>query len=88
MNTALIAIPHPITKDTGGVPVLNDIDSGISDNNLSYKIDSNKVHLSGLSVMSPELERQQRDVAVNNLGKGFSSINVNLDGVKIYAILQ
>jgi hypothetical protein len=88
MNTALIAIPHPTTKDTAGIPILDDIDSEISDNNLLYKIDSNKVHLPKLSVMSPELKEQQRDVVVNKLEKGFSSIKVNLDSVKIYAVLQ
>ena len=88
MNTALIAIPHPTVKDTAGNAILKDINSKISNNNLLYKISTDKVHFSKLSIMSPELQEQKRDVVVNRSGDDFSSFKVNLDGVKVYAILQ
>jgi len=88
MNTALIAIPHPTIKDNSGIAILKDIDSKILDNNLLYKIITDRVHLSKLSISSPELGEQKKNVVVNNLGKGVSSFKVNLDGLKVYAVLE
>ena len=88
MNTALIPVPHSSVKDAGGVPVLKDIDTKIEDNNLSYQINTNKINLSELSVMSPELGEEHRKVAILKTRRGYSTINVNLEGVKIYAVAQ
>ena len=88
MNTALIAVPHPTVTDTAGNAILQDINSGITNNNLSYKIDTSKVPVSNLSIMSPELKEQKRNVVINNTGKNRSDIKVDLQGVKVYAVLQ
>jgi hypothetical protein len=88
MNTTLIAVPHPAVKDTAGNGILQDINSAIKNNKLSYQIDTSKVPLSKLSIMSPELKEQKRDVAISATGKNTSGINVDLEGVKVYAVLQ
>lgn len=88
MNTALVAIPHPTLKDNSGIPILKNINSLISDNDLSYKIDIDKILLSKLSILSPELGEHEKNVVTNNTGKDNSSIKINLDGVKVYAVLQ
>ena len=88
MNTALVAVPHPTLKDIPGVPILADIDSKIEDNNLTYEIDSKKITFSQLSMMSPELGGEKREVKIQKLKQGISTINVNLMGVKTYAVVQ
>jgi len=88
LNTALIAIPHPTVKDNSGIAILKDIGSKILNNDLSFKINTDKVHFSKLSLLSPELGADEKNVVFNNPGKGVSSFNVNLDGVKVYAVLQ
>jgi hypothetical protein len=88
MNTALIAVPHPTVKDTAGNGILENINSGITNNKLSYQIDTSKVPLSRLSILSPELKEQKRDVVFNTTGKNTSDIKVDLEGVKVYAVLQ
>jgi hypothetical protein len=88
MNTALVAIPHPVIKDNAGIPVLNDINSAIADNMLEYNIDTTMIKFGGLSLMSPELDKTERKVAVNFVGKNIANIRVNLEGIKIYAVLQ
>jgi hypothetical protein len=88
MNTALIAVPHPIIKDVPGVPILKDIESGIKDNNLTYEINTKKLFLPQLSMMSPELGEETRNVDIREAKHGKSNLNVNLEGVKIYAVVQ
>ncbi len=88
MNTALVAIPHPTLKDISGTPVLKDIKSQISDNDLSYRIDTEKVPLRNLSAMTPELGDKKINVGISNTGKNVADLKINLDGVKIYAIAQ
>ena len=88
MNTALIAVPHPFLKDVPGIPILKDIESKIEDNNLTYEINTRKISLSQLSIMSPELKEESRNVEIRDAKHGYSTINVNLGGVKIYAVLQ
>ena len=60
MNAGLLAVPDNI-KDLSGIPLIKDIDSLIKDNDLTYRIDTNKISLQALSVMSPELEAIQSD---------------------------
>jgi hypothetical protein len=88
MNTALVAIPHPVIKDIGGIPVLKDIESSIKNNNLVYRININKITASQLSVISPELGEETRKVDISYVKKGFFEINIDLIGVKIYATVQ
>jgi hypothetical protein len=88
MNTALVAVPHPDIKDTGGIPVLKDIESSIENNNLVYRININKITAAQLSVISPELGEEKRNVDIRYVKKGFSEISINLDGVKVYATVQ
>jgi len=88
MNRALIAIPHPTIKDNGGVAILKDIDSAIKDNLLVYEIDTERLQGLEFSVFSPELGAESRTVSVQQEKKGKSIITVNLDNIKIYAVLQ
>ena len=88
MNTAMLAVPHPLIKDTGGTPVIKDIESAIVNNRLSYKIDTRRIPVSELAVVSPELGGEIRNTQIIYRKKGFAEININLDGVKVYATVQ
>jgi len=88
MNTALIAVPHPTIRDNSGTPVLKDIKSKVEDNNLTFEINTQKLSFPQLSMMSPELGEETRNVAIRDAKHGYSTININLRGVKIYAIVQ
>ena len=88
MNTALVAVPHPILKDISGAPILKDIESVTTDNKLSYEINNKRVALSRLLILSPELDKEKRPAEIRGSGNGFSTININLEGVKIYAAAQ
>ncbi len=88
LNTALAAVPHPTLKDIPGVPILKDIESGIADNNLVYEINTRKIALSYPSILSPELGDEKRNVEINNKGNGHSIVKINLDGIRIYAVVQ
>ncbi|MDN3656845.1 hypothetical protein QWZ08_14455 [Ferruginibacter paludis] len=85
MNTALKPIPHPTIKDISGIPVLKALDSNITDNVLEYVINSNKINLVGVSVMSPELSNAKRIVDIVK-SKNYSTIKVDLEGIKVYAV--
>ena len=88
MNTALKAIPHPTLKDVPGVPILKDIESKIVDNNLSYEINTQKVTLSQLAILSPELGEETKTAEIRNVKHGYTTLNVDLTGIKIYAVAQ
>ena len=88
MNTALLAVPDPLIKDISGISLLKDIKSLIKDNDCMYEINTNKIDLPKLSVISPELGELQRPVGISKTKDGFSAIQVNLEGVKIYAVVQ
>jgi hypothetical protein len=88
MNTALIAIPHPAIKDHHGQFILKDIDSAITDNDLKYEVNMEKIPLSSLSIMSPELGTEQRLVRINKTNAGYASLLFNLKGIKAYAVVQ
>ena len=88
MNTALIGIPHPTIKDRRGIPILSDIESQIEDNRLTYEINSVQLQLSGLKLLSPELGDIARPVLIEKNANGGSSIHVNLDKVKVYAVVH
>jgi len=88
MNTAMTAIPHPTIKDVPGIPILKDIDSKIEDNNLTYEINTRKIMLSQLSILSPELNGEIHNADVRSMKNGYSTVNVNLSGIKVYAVAQ
>lgn len=88
MNTAMIAVPHPVLTDVPGIAVLKDIESKIGDNNLTYEINTPKFNLINPSLMSPELGEKARSVEIRKVTDRISKINVNLTGIKIYAVIQ
>jgi hypothetical protein len=88
LNTALAAVPHPTLKDIPGVPILKDIESKIVDNNLVYEINTRNINFSNPSVLSPELGDEIRNVEILNKRNGHSIVNINLNGVRIYAVVQ
>jgi len=93
MNTAIAAIPHPTLKDnpiakgSSGTPVLMDMETKIEDNKLSYRIRNLNVPLSQLSVVSPELGEKIINAEIQH-GKKYSTISLDLTGVKVYAVAQ
>ena len=91
MNTALIAVPHPTLKDTRGISVLKDLKSKITDNDLTYEIDTKRIALSQsrmYGMMSPELGEEVRKVSISEVKHGISTLNVNLEGIITYAVVQ
>jgi hypothetical protein len=85
MNTALVAVPHPLAKNINGTPILKDIDSKISDNKLVYEIRTKDFSLSELSLMSPELGENSRKIEINSVENGIFRLSADLSGIKIYA---
>jgi len=88
LNRALIAVPHPTLKDIPGNPILKDIESEIKNNQLVFEFNTRQLNLMNLSVFSPELGNEPKQAVISDSGKGFSTIEINLDGIKIYAVLQ
>ncbi|MDX9880489.1 MAG: hypothetical protein RBS73_00390 [Prolixibacteraceae bacterium] len=88
MNTALVAVPHPFLKDYSNNPILKDVESLNKDNNLVYELDVTKMTLPAMLVRSPELGDNARTVDIRTVTRGKSTIHVNLDRVKIYAVAQ
>jgi len=88
LSRGLTAVPHLSIKDMGGTPVLKDIGSLIEDNKLKYEINTAKINLSALAVMSPELGEGSRIAGILKSVPGYSILDLNLEGVKIYAVAQ
>ena len=88
MNTALIPVPHPTLKDAHGNSILQFIDSDINDNKLSYAIDTRKVPLGNAVIMSPEWNEKQVHLEVKNDKSKWSTLGIDLSGLKTYAIVQ
>lgn len=88
MNTALSAVPHPAIKDNSGTPITKEIQSIIKDNDLQYEINTDRMPLSELSIMSPELGEKQRTVDIRKTKNGYSTIRVDLEGLNVYAVVQ
>ncbi|MNL28674.1 hypothetical protein D3C87_1503290 [compost metagenome] len=85
MNTALTGIPHPTIKDNAGISILADIGSKIENNALQFEIHTDRIKLPDLKIMSPELGDEQRKAAVRKQKNGYAVIDVNLNGLKVYA---
>lgn len=88
MSTAMVPVPHPVIKDMGGNAILQNINSGIKDNALTFEVDTRKVPLSALQVLSPELENSTRSVEITRKNKHTAILKVNLEGIKVYAVAQ
>jgi hypothetical protein len=86
MNTALKPIPHPTIKDISGIPVLKALDSIITDNELEYEINTSNINLGVLSVISPETGDAKKQIEIIKGTKGYSTVKVNLEGIKVYAV--
>lgn len=88
MSTAMVPLSHPTLKDMGGNAILQDINSGIKDNVLTFEVDTRKVPLSTLQILSPELENSIRPVAITLKNKNIAILKVNMEGIKVYAVAQ
>ena len=87
MNAGLVAEPDEIA-DLSGIPLMKDIHSPIRDNECVYEIRTTRFTAQGLSVMSPEWGAVKKPAPVTTFKEGYSSIHVNLEGAKIYAVVQ
>jgi hypothetical protein len=87
INTALHPIPHPTIKDNGGISILQDIDSQIKDNSLSYRIRLKLPKDIQLEVISPET-RERKQTTTLKKEKGFFSLKIDLAAIKLYAVAQ
>ena len=86
MNTGLEATPDT-TRDISNIPFMKDIVSHVTDNVLELEIDTRRVPLGKLTVMSPELHDEQRPVTITAAGAK-KKIRIDLTGVDIYAVAQ
>ncbi|MDR3713751.1 MAG: twin-arginine translocation signal domain-containing protein [Puia sp.] len=87
MNAGLMAEPDTL-NDLWGTPLMKDIVSLVKDHRLEYEVDTSRVKLEGLSLLSPELEDEKRTVAVSAGKNGHAVVRVNLEGVAIYGVAQ
>ncbi len=88
LSSGLVAVPHASIKDMSGTPILKDIGTTITDNRLAFEINTEKIPLSTMSIMSPELDDNKRNVIIHDLRPGYARIDCDLEGVKIYAVAQ
>ncbi|WP_298652660.1 hypothetical protein, partial [uncultured Proteiniphilum sp.] len=88
MNTAMKPVPHQDIEDNGGVPIIQDIDSSITNNQLSYEIRINALPDHPYLLKSPELKDKNRKVISGKGKKGHQVLDIDLSGIKIYGALQ
>lgn len=88
VNTAMKPIPHQDIKDNGGVPIIQDIDSLITDNTLSYEIKGSALPGEQYVLLSPELKDKNRKVTAGKGKKGYQVLDIDLSGIKVYGVLQ
>jgi hypothetical protein len=88
LSRGLVAVPHATIKDRNGIPILKDIETAIKDNNLAFEINIQRIPLNTMSIMSPELDDNKRNVIIHNLRPGYARIDINLEGIEIYAVAQ
>ena len=85
MNRGLAATSDEMT-DLSGIPMMKEIVSVVKDNVLEYALDTGRLSLSSMTLLSPELEGEKRVVT---LGKGGEErMIVDLTGVAIYGIVR
>ncbi|WP_298652655.1 hypothetical protein [uncultured Proteiniphilum sp.] len=88
LNRVMEAIPHPHMKDHGGNAILQDIDSPITDNILSYEIRRSALAGEQYVLLSPELKDEKRVVTLKRGKEGHHLLDVDLHDIKIYGVLQ
>lgn len=88
MNAALVAIPDPLIKDISDIPILKDLDSAVRDNQLVYEIDNALISSNRLVLMSPETGEEKRVIEIKKINNEKSLLQVNLDKIKLYAVVQ
>lgn len=87
MNAGLLPVPDDV-KDISDVPLIKDIESMITDNELSYEISTKKFQLTATSLLSPELNDVKRPVEIRTINHAVTGVKVDLTGIKIYAVAQ
>ena len=87
MNTAMQAIPHPTIRDMGGTPILQDINSAVTDGKLSYRIKLDIPENIQYEMMSPETKDQKQPVTIMK-ENGYSILQVDMSHLKIYGVIQ
>jgi hypothetical protein len=87
INTAMLPISHSTIKDNEGVSILQDIDSQIKDNSLSYRLRLKLPENIQLEVMSPET-KDKRQMVILKKEKGYHFFDIDLANMKIYAVAQ
>ena len=88
MNSRLQAIPHPTVKDISLTPVVDRIESKIKDNRLKFELDTKRFNVSKLSLYSPELKGEKRNITITAGKRGKQILEVDLSGINIYAAAQ
>ncbi|HBK32237.1 MAG TPA: hypothetical protein DEF88_14740 [Porphyromonadaceae bacterium] len=88
MNTAMKPVPHPTIKDNQGLAIIQDIDSFITNNRLSYEIKLKSLPSQQLRLMSPETNDKKQIINLKKNKSGAYRFDVDLSDIKIYALLQ
>lgn len=87
MNSGLVADPDEI-KDLSGIPLIRDIHSPITDNTIEVLVDTRKLQLPDMVLMSPETKDKKLPVAINRKSSSQQSLTLNLEGISIYGVVQ
>jgi hypothetical protein len=88
MNTEMVAVPHETIRDMGNSPILLQIGANTRNNSLVFEVDTRKVPLTALNILSPELKDRKIPVEIIRKSKNSATLKVDLDGVKVYAVAQ
>jgi len=88
MSTAMEPVPHATIRDMSNTPILLDINSNIKNNALVFEVDTRKIPLSSLNILSPELKDRKIPVEIIRKSKNSATLKVDLTGVKVYAVAQ
>ncbi|MBY0534404.1 MAG: hypothetical protein K2P88_01015 [Chitinophagaceae bacterium] len=87
MNTSLEAVADNV-KDLSDIPLMKDLKSPITNNQLQYEINTSRFSIPEMTAMSPELKAEKRTVRVAQYAANKTTLNVDLTGVEIYAVVQ
>ena len=88
MNTAMRAIPHATLRDGGNSPILDRIESDITNNKVTYDIAADTVNFENLEVKSPELGDRTNSVKSERIGPSTIRLSFDLDAINVYAVAQ
>lgn len=87
LNYKLDATYRQEVKDIAGRPVIDKILSNVKDNQLVFEIDSDKLKLPALKLLSPEWGDKQRSVGITAIGKK-QILKIDLSNTILYAVAQ